>query len=278
MMSMVDQAWGALRDAGTWRDLLLSRRQPLAQFLRWAAACETGAPHTSLRLEHRGDIGRCRHALPLFDEPWWGVVVYSCFDSTTGAEVAATRFRERMSMEAAATAVGELHFPRSSVQHHRAQSTLTGARLSLVSACEKAETVRDVLLRTGISFEDRFRLLMDVNVERWGRTTCFDALLRAGALGVAGSRYRPEKAYLAGSTGPAAGFERLWGIRVTAETADLCERILHRWTETWTDSAQVVGEPWTGEAYDSADFENALCIFQEPPRAGRPASAAFGQA
>jgi hypothetical protein len=216
--------------------------------------------------------------LPLFDEPWWGVVVYSCFDSTTGAEVAATRFRERMSVEAATTAIGELHFPRGSVQHHRAQSTLTGARRSLVSACEKAEAVREVLFKSGISFDDRFRLLRDAKVSRWGRTTCFDALLRAGALGVAGSLYRPEKAYLAGSTGPATGFERLWGIRVTAETDDLCEHILHRWTETWMETAHVVGVPWKGEVYDSADFENALCIFQEPPRAGLPVPATFAEA
>jgi hypothetical protein len=64
----------------------------------------------------------------MFDEPWWAVVVYSCFDSTTGIRVAAPHFRTAVSPVDAERPLVGLDFPRGSVHHHRAQSTLTGAR------------------------------------------------------------------------------------------------------------------------------------------------------
>lgn len=264
-----------LEDEGAWFDLVRSRREPIAQFLRWAAACEAGTRETSMRLENRDDIVRCRETLPLFEEEWWGVVVYSCFDSTTGTRIAASRFREPPSPTEAERALAELEFPRGAVQHHRAQATLAGARRSLISVCEKADDIRDVVFERGLTFDERFVHLMKVNVSWWGRTTCFDALLRSGALGVTGESYRPEKAYLLGSQGPAAGFARIWGVRVTGANADMCEAVLRRWTETWTDISHAVAAPWDGPPYDSADFENALCVFQEPPRAWLPDPTSF---
>lgn len=130
----------------------------------------------------------------MFDEPWWAVVVYSCFDSTTGIRVAAPHFRTAVSPVDAERPLVGLDFPRGSVQHHRAQSTLTGARRSLVSACDKADDIENVLCESGVAFDERFAALMKFPVSWWGRTTCFDVLLRAGALAVSGETYRPDKA------------------------------------------------------------------------------------
>lgn len=265
----------ALADEGAWRDLVHQRRQYLRNFLRWAQACEGVTRETSLRLENRDDIARCSDLLELFMEPWWGVVVYSCFDSTTGATVAATRFQSPMPAVEAERVVAELGFPRGSVQHHRTQSTLTGARRSLVSACDKCDDIQQLLFERGLTFEERFTRLRSLKVSWWGRTTCFDVLLRAGALSVSGETYRPEKAYLLGSQGPAAGFHRLWGVRVTAANAELCERVLSRWTNRWDEVASIAESEWDGPPYDSADFENALCVFQEPARRHLPDPAAF---
>lgn len=260
----------ALHDDGAWAHLVETRQERLRRFLRWAAACEAGTREMSLRLENRDDIVRCREVVDMFDEPWWAVVVYSCFDSTTGTRVAAPHFRTPMSRVDAERALAGLDFPRGSVQHHRAQSTLTGARRSLASACDKADDIEHVLCQTGVSFDERFAQLMKLDVSWWGRTTCFDVLMRAGALAVSGQTYRPVKAYLRGSQGPSAGFERLWGVRVTASNADLCEELLRRWTQRWDEVAAAVSLGWEGQPYDSADFENALCVFQEPHRAGLP--------
>jgi len=258
----------ALANEGAWRDVVHRRRHNLGSFLRWAQACEVGTREASLRLENRDDIVRCREVLDLFDAPWWGVVVYSCFDSTTGARVAATRFQSSIPAVEAERVVAELDFPRGSVQHHRTRSTLTGARRSLVSACNKCDAIQQILFGRGFTFDERFARLRSLKVRWWGRTTCFDVLLRAGALAVSGETYRPEKAYLLGSQGPAAGFHRLWGLRVTAANADLCEAVLRRWTDRWDEVASIAESEWEGPPYDSADFENALCVFQEPARRG----------
>lgn len=236
----------------------------------WAAEREAGGAIESLRLENRHDIARCRKILPLFVEPWWGVVVYSCFDSVIGVSVVAKAFREPIPPHAAESALAQISFPPSSVQHHRAQSTLTGARRSIVSACEKAEGIHEVLCSSGRSFDDRFSRLRALRVSWWGRTTCFDVLVRAGCLGVAKDHYRPEKAHLLGSTGPSAGFANIWGETVTKSTEASCEELLHRWTALWSEVAEQAGVEWSGRPYDSADLENALCVFQEPPvRASR---------
>lgn len=268
-----------LSDPAAWWALVGKRQQQLHRFLAWARACEAGGRTTSLRLENRDDIGRCARVLDLFTERWWGVVVYSCFDSAIGAESAAPAFRQPVPGDLAEDVLARLDFPRGSVRHHRAQSTLTGAKRSLASACEKAAELKQALCATGLTFDERFRRLDDdVDVSWWGRTTCFDALLRAGALEVATKPYRPDKAYLAGSKGPASGFEQVWGFAVTRSTADECEQVLQKWTSEWGEIAEIAEVDWPGEPYDSADFENALCVFQEPPALHRPDASGFAEA
>lgn len=263
-----DDAWGLLVDA---------RATELRHFLDWAAACEAGAPETSLRLRLRlrSDVVRCRSTLNLFDESWWGVVVYSCFDSAAGTRVAAPAFHEPLPAGIAQAAVDDLEFPRGSVRHHRTQSGLRGAKASLVSSCQKADQIEKTLTACGPSFDDRFRRLDEINVRWWGRTTHFDVLLRAGALAVGGECYGPDKAYLAGSQGPAAGFEKIFGVKITSGLSDVGEAILRRWTSRWMDVARNVDVDWDGDPYYSGDLENALCIFQGPPHTGLPNPGAF---
>jgi hypothetical protein len=117
-------------------------------------------------------------------------------------------------------------------------------------------------LNPGFGFHDRFERLRALPATQWGRTTCFRLLLRAGALGIGGS-YAPERAYLDGSTGPKAGFEQVWGIRVTTANAGSCEDLLLAWIEHWQQVADEVGVAWPWAPYDPGDLENALCIFQE---------------
>lgn len=264
----------ALRNEEALHRLIEKRSGPLGQFLRWAAACETGGATTSLRLEHREDVDRCRTVLPLFHEPWWGVVVYSCFDSLLGTQAVDSYFWQPIPTTKAKEALSRLSL---SVQGHRIQSGVRGAKLSLISACEKAQAIRSIMFTPSGTFEDRFAELMGLSISWWGRTTCYDALLRAGALSVTGQRYRPQSAHLLGSSGPSAGFAQLWGVKVTRSTADACERILKRWSEKWNYVATTLGVSWTGPAYDSGDFENALCIFQGKTRltSGRPDRATF---
>src|SRR5690606_2172471 len=100
--------------------------------------------------------------------PWWGVVVYSCFDSVRGTQVAARAFREPLRAGVAQAAVDDLEFPRGTVQHHRTQSGLRGAKASLVSACEKASDIEWTLTAGGLSFDDRFGRLREINVRWWG--------------------------------------------------------------------------------------------------------------
>lgn len=213
--------------------------------------------------------------MPLFAEPWWGVVAYSCFDSPRGTRVAAQRFREPLPPGLAQAAAEDLEFPRGSVQHHRTQSGLRGAKRALVSACEKADELEKAFCAPGMSFDERFTMLARINVSWWGRTTHFDALLRAGALKVGAESYSPGKVYLRGSQGPAAGFEKIFGVQVDASNADVAEEIIATWTHRWEDVARRVRAEWDGPPYDSGDFENALCIFQEPPHATLPDPRAF---
>lgn len=253
----------ATDDEVAWKKLIVNRLPHLREFLGWAATREAGGEGASLRLENRDDLRRCREVLPLFAEPWWGIAVYSCFDSVTGASVAARVLPQPTSPDAADARLLDLRFPSGSVQHHRAQVTLTRSKRSLVALCEKAGSVSRHLLDQGLSFDNRFTGLMRTKVFAWGRTTCFDVVLRAGVLGVAGNVYRPEKAYLLGSTGPGAGFAHVWGTDVTTRNADHCEALIRRWSAHWDEVAGMAGVAWVGASYDSGDLENALCVFNE---------------
>jgi hypothetical protein len=70
---MADMTERLLRRAAegddAWEELIDARSDQLRHFLEWAAACGADAPDASLRLRWRGDVGRCRSTLDLFDEP-----------------------------------------------------------------------------------------------------------------------------------------------------------------------------------------------------------------
>jgi hypothetical protein len=72
-----------------------------------------------------------------------------------------------------------------------------------------------------------------------------------------------------------AGRAHSCGPSQPGRLSDVGEAVLRRWTRQWTDVALRVGADWEGEPYDSGDFENALCIFQEPPHADFPDPGAF---
>jgi len=161
-----------------------------------------------------------------------------------------------------------VRFTRPKVGHHRIQQGLVGAKKALVAASDRAELLFE-LLHTPRSFDDRYQRLLRADLERWARTTCFDLFLRTGALGIGGQHYEPEIAYLAGSTGPRAGFRAVWGRDVSNETAAWCEGLLQAWHRHWTDVVDRVGSRWWGRPYAPGDLENALCIYQERRESAR---------
>jgi hypothetical protein len=221
-----------------------------------------------LRWEARRDIEEARDAAGWFEEPWWGVVVYSSFGSLQGAKVVSGSFKRPVDARRARRLLRKLSFPRGSVGHHRIQPGVKGAKDALVSACERSEDFERILLREG-GFHERYQKLRELRARQWGRTTCFDLVLRGGALAVGGSRYEPDRAYLDDSTGPKEGFKKVWGIPVTRRNAEWCEALLRAWTENWSLVADEVGAAWTGRPYVPGDFENALCVVQERVRGPR---------
>lgn len=245
---------------GSPRALVGARSVHIGTFLSWAASQERTR---SLRLAERPDIERTRQVIDKFGEPWWAAVVYSCFDSVSGAGAVAEHFHQPIDPVAAEKLLGELRLPSGAVGGHRTQPAHRGAKLALIAACRQADAFRTIL-ETGYGFHDRYVSLRELRATQWGRTTCYDLLVRAGQLGIgAAARYEPDRAYLADSTGPRRGFELLWGIRVTQTNVDECEAILRWWSDHWSEVARQVGARWTGPAYGPGDFENALCIYQE---------------
>lgn len=245
--------------------LVRTRRRKVRRFLNWASGMEANGE--SLRWDARHDIEVAREAARLFGEPWWGVVVFSCFGSLRAADAVSGRFSRSVRADQARRLLEEITFPRGSVGHHRTRPGLTGAKAALVAACERAADFEEILLH-GDGFHGRYEELRELRAAQWGRTTCFDLVLRTGALGIGEARYAPDRAYLDDSTGPKTGFERVWGIAVTRHNADWCERVLAQWTDNWSDVAEEVGVEWPGAPYVPGDFENALCVFQKHVRRG----------
>jgi len=242
-----------------WSQIVETRRDHVREFLEWANAREKNGQ--SMRLASRPDLRLVHDIEGHFTELWWAVVVYSCFGSLIGTRAVAPYFQQPVDATKARAMLARIDFPQGSVQHHRTRPGHEGARVALISACSRAEQFRDILHQVG-GFHDRYLFLRCLHAPQWGRTTCFDLLIRAGNLAVGGQRYEPEFAYLAGSTGPRKGFQRIWGIQVTTENAEQCEAMLREWTEQWVSVAAQTGVEWSGAAYTPADFENALCIFQ----------------
>jgi hypothetical protein len=257
--------------------LVDERRAELRRYLQWATANEhaaAGADGTasSLRMDRRSDISDAAEAAALFPEQWWGVVVFTCFGSKLGAKTAAPRFRRPCDAAGAEAALEKIAFPRRSVGHHRIQATLRGAKQALVAACGQSDLFRSVLHRRD-DFDARYRALRDARVRQWGRTTCFDLLLRAGALGVGGERCLPELAYLAGSTGPRKGFAAVFGVDPNAGKAPWAEAVLAAWTEHWQAVADRLRAEWDGPPLYPRDQENFLCVYQEHLARGQVALA-----
>jgi hypothetical protein len=243
-----------------WTTLVRTRRGRIGRFLSWAAEREAT---DSMRLANRGDIGRVRRIANAFGEPWWAAVVYSCFDSELGTLAVAHDFHDPVNAGHAARLVSEMELPQGAIGGHRIQPAHKGAKVALVSACARAADF-EAILNTRHGFHDRYLALRGLQAPQWGRTTCYDLLVRTGQLGIgSGSRYEPDRAYLADSTGPRKGFNLIWGFEVSRSNADECETLLRGWSARWQRVADQAGVAWTGQPYGPGDFENALCIFQE---------------
>ena len=237
--------------------LVDSRRSKLGRFLKWAAEHERPNTNDSLRAAAREDVKDALEALRLFPEDWWGLVVFSCFGSPNGTKQVAPSFQRALPVAEANRVLEELQLSSGSLGHHRKRPGFKGAKAALASACQHSEQFK-CILHCGLSFHVRFENLRAMPATQWGRTTCFDLLLRAGLLGVGGQHYSPDRAYLLGSTGPKAGFKAIWGKEVTPKSAEWCEQLLGQWTHYWDETAQLVDIRWPGPPYTLADLENAL--------------------
>ena len=247
------------------RDELLAlvdrRSGAVRAYLEWAR--EHDDEEESYRLGAQPDIPAAAEAAGMFPEQWWGLVVYTCFGAVRGTEVVAPRFQRPLPPPEAEAVLDGIDFPPRSLGGHRTRPGFRGAKRALVSACADHELLHDVL-HSRDDFDTRYRRLREARMPEWGRTTCFDLLLRAGALGVGGRRYAPEYAYFGDSTGPKAGFRQVFGVEL-ADTASLdwAEALLRAWTEEWDAVAKRVGVAWEKPPLEPCDQENFLCIYHE---------------
>ena len=132
-----------------------------------------------------------------------------------------------------------------------------------MAACGDHELFYD-LLHGRDDFDTRYLHLRAAKLRQWGRTTSFDLLLRAGALGVGGQQYKPDYAYFGGSTGPKSGFARVFGEALdTDERVAWADSLLRHWTEEWQGVCERVGADWDRPPLEACDQENFLCIYQE---------------
>jgi hypothetical protein len=246
--------------------LVHRRRLEIRTYLEWALANERRAVKSngsgSWRMDARPDIRDAAEAAESFSEAWWGIVVFSCFGSKLGAKEVAPRFRHPLAPSEVDDALGQIEFRRGSVGHHRIQPGHAGAKRALRSACERSDLFQSVL-HDNRSFDARYWDLRSAHLAQWGRTTCLDLLLRAGALGIGGRNCLPEFAYLDGSTGPSKGFDAVFGVQITHDNAPWAETVLQAWADNWDEVAGRVGVGWEGAPLLPRDQENFLCIYQE---------------
>src|SRR5207248_11229538 len=71
--------------------IVRSRREAVREYLEWAKANDNN--QWTFRMGARPDITRAAETAALFPGDWWGVVVYSCFDSPSGAATVAPHFQ-----------------------------------------------------------------------------------------------------------------------------------------------------------------------------------------
>lgn len=250
------------------RDELLAlvdgRAKEIRTFIDWAERQKSDG--SSMYLANRPDIRNAEEAAAMYAPwQWWGVVVFTCFGSLNSARALRHVIAEPMNAEGVKAILASFPFTRPTVGHHRTRPGLLGAKKALVAACLHSDVLRAVLHGPG-SFHHRYRSLRTAHLDSWGRTTCFDLLVRAGALAIGGKSYEPKMAYLAESTGPKGGFRAVWGRDVTGTTARCCERVLQAWYRHWREVADRVGARWRGRPYAPGDLENALCIYESAGR------------
>lgn len=255
---------------GEFCRLVESRKQELHHFLNWAAGCELSG--RSLFLKNRGDINDAREAVILYRPwSWWGLIVFSCFGSLDSARrLREVLFQPSTPAEAKDMMESIMYSPGKTVGHHRIRPGLVGAKKAILSACDHKDLFYEVLIKTD-SFDQAYNKLRNANrmrlIPQWGRTTSFDLLIRAGCLSseIGGFYFSPEFAYLAGSSGPKKGFEKVWGIQVGNANASKCENILQIWHSYWLQICEQVFAKWPSQLppYESGDLENALCIYNE---------------
>jgi uracil-DNA glycosylase len=256
---------GELTRGELTRDDLLAlvdqRAEAVRAYLEWAR--ENDNEQWSFRMRERPDIPDAAEAVALFPQRWWGLVVFTCFGSTLGALTAAPYFQHPLPPREAESTLERIDFPRGSIGHHRIQPAHKGAKQALVAACADHELFYDVV-HSDEDFDTRYRRLRAARMQQWGRTTSFDLLLRAGVLGIGGKHYQPDYAYLGGSTGPKAGFTRVWGVTLNDDAAvEWAEALLRTWTREWQTVAVRVGAEWEKPPLEPCDQENFLCIYQE---------------
>lgn len=258
------QPGGRLADPELWR-LALRRREELRDLLLWALteerAAEEGEPWRSLWLADRPDVEAAGRSAAAFPEMWWGLVVFTAFGSAIGADAVRSAFAHPIEAAEAESKIAGCVFPSGSVGHHRRRRGLEASKRALLSACRQWPLFRDVLECPG-DFDSRYRVLRSARVPEWGRTTCFDLFVRAGRLGLGGMQYEPARVYLADSTGPAKGFERVWGVCIGRANAEWGERVVAGWCTNWFELTRIAGVEWAWEAgYSPGDLENALCVW-----------------
>jgi hypothetical protein len=256
----------ATQESDRW-ELVKENAITIRDFLEWSERCEA-RPGWSMRWRARPDLVEAREMVPLFDEPWWAVIVYSCFNSMIGTRAAAAGFHGVVPFDRVDAAIHSLDLPQGAIGMHRIQPGHAGARNALRAACVMVDSFQRILFE-GVGFDDRYTRIRALNAPSWGRTTCYDLLLRSGAIGVAGgAQYEPEYAYLGGSTGPSRGFTAIWGVPIDATNVLASEALLGWWSTHWDTIAERVGATSRPQPeYGPADFENALCLYQDELRA-----------
>jgi hypothetical protein len=241
--------------------LVNTQKKQIIDFVNWAKKQE--ANNKSMYLVNRDDIAEARNIVELFKAKWWGIVVYTCFGSVNSTQILCKIFADPIDAAIAKKVLDDINFTQGKmVGHHRIQPGLAGAKKALVAACLNKDILHKSMHMDG-TFDERYKLLISSGIPYWGRTTCFDLLLRTGALGIGDQVYEPEIAYLAGSTGPKKGFRLIWGLDITEKNTPWCEGLLQAWHRHWFDVIAHCEVDWKWRPYAPGDLENALCIYQE---------------
>src|SRR4051794_11926368 len=105
------------------KDELLSivdeRREQVRNFIDWAGRHENDS--WSMYLSNRPDIRDARQAAVLYPDPWWGVVVFTCFGSLHSTRAVRNILARPVQPGMAEQLLAPIHFSPPKVGHHRIQ-------------------------------------------------------------------------------------------------------------------------------------------------------------